>query len=272
MQASTTLIPTREVGAILSRFHTFSAGTYDLKFTQWRSEGAGTIAELGEGNVEFKIGDQVAFLGPQSYAEFVAVDVANVIKIPQGIDLQVAAGALLQGMTAVVLATDAYQVRAGDWVLVPAAAGGVGSLLCQLCNQLGATVIGLVSSAEKAEIAKANGAHHIIDYTENPDFDKEVLRLTGGCGVQVVFDGVGKAIYSRALNSLAKRGVYLYFGNAGGMIDSLNPFDLAPKCISFMRPTLFRYVESAKEFHDLASRVFDLILTGKVPCSCLRYP
>lgn len=223
-------------------------GTYptDLPAILGR-EGSGEVAELGPEVTEFNVGDRVAYISPGAYAEYTAVDARHILKLPEKISLENGAAVLLQGLTAAYLVTDSYKVKPGDFVLVPAAAGGAGNMICQMAANYGATVIGLVSNADKAIFAKQHGAKYVINYTEQ-DFAKEVMKITNGKGVQVVYDGVGAAIYGECIKSLAKYGHYINFGNASGKVDKFDLFDLTPKCLTAMRPSLFYYVETRKEF------------------------
>lgn len=135
-------------------------------------------------------------------------------------------------------------------------------MLCQLARQAGAVVIGIVSTDAKAAWARSNGATHII--TSEDNLPTEVMRITGGRGVQVVYDGIGLSLYAKLLECLGKRGHYINFGNAGGKIEALNPFDLSPKCLTFMRPSLFNYIETREQFLDLANKIIPLVEGGKV--------
>lgn len=231
-------------------------------------EGAGEIAALG-GEVdgshgyELKVGDRVAYLAPASYAEYTVVPATHVLRLPDFVNLEQGAAMLLQGMTAAYLVYDSYCVQPKDWVLVPAAAGGTGSLICQLASAAGGIVIGLVGSEEKGKLARAHGATHIINYKENTNWSAEVMRITEGRGVQVAYDGVGAAIYKQILSCMAKRGSYINFGNASGIIE-VGPFDLTPKCLRLMRPALFHYAETREEFLQLADIVLKALQKGKL--------
>lgn len=231
-------------------------------------EGSGEVAALGEGvnsenGFDLKVGDRVAYLAPASYAEYAVAPATHVLRLPEQISLEQGGAMLLQGMTAAYLVYDSYCVQPGDWVLVPAAAGGTGSLICQMANAAGGNVIGLVGSEEKGALARAHGAKHTINYKENADWPAEVMRITKGRGVQVTYDGVGAAIYKQLLSCMAKRGSYINFGNASGIIE-VGPFDLTPKCLRLMRPTLFNYAETREEFMQFADRVLDSLKNGKL--------
>lgn len=231
-------------------------------------EGSGEVAALGaevdnQHGFDLKVGDRVAYLASASYAEYTVAPAMHVLRLPEQINLEQGAAMVLQGMTAAYLVYDSYCVQPGDWVLVPAAAGGTGSLICQMASAAGGIVIGLVGSEEKGALARAHGAKHTINYKANADWPAEVMRITGGRGVKVTYDGVGAAIYKQILSCMAKRGTYINFGNASGIID-VGPFDLTPKCLSLMRPTLFNYVETREEFMQLADRVLDSLQKGKL--------
>ncbi|PJF18096.1 hypothetical protein PSACC_02092 [Paramicrosporidium saccamoebae] len=225
-------------------------------------EGSGVVESVGEGVSDLAVGDRVGYLGSHSYAEYNAVAAIHVVKLPAGMELEKGAACLLQGLTAGYLVFDSYKVQRGDFVVVPAAAGGTGSLICQLAKLQGATVIGIVSTEKKVQIAKDNGAAHVL--LTSADITAEILKITGGRGAHVVYDGVGMALYEQLRKSLGKRGMYVSFGNAGGLIEKVNPADLIPKCLSFMRPVLFQYLETREEVLDLTSRVLPLIESGKL--------
>lgn len=194
-----------------------------------------------------KKGDRVAYLSPRSYAEYTAVQENQVTKIGDGISFEVAAASILQGMTAFMLTKEATVVKPHDFVLIHAAAGGMGQWLCQVCSQLGAKVIGTVSSEEKAKEAKKCGAHSIINYSTE-DVAERVKEITEGKGVNVVIDGVGQSTFDASLNSLARRGVFLSYGNASGKVPPLDILRLSKNCIQLQRPTLFEYIQTKEEF------------------------
>lgn len=170
-------------------------------------------------------------------------------------------------MTATYLVTDSYCVKRGDYVLVTGAAGGTGGLICQLASTLGATVIGMCSAA-KTEVALSNGARYVVrpPSSDLPEayLETEVAKITGGRGCQVLYDGIGKDLWPIGLGSLAKRGHYINFGNASGIIESINPFDLMTKCRSFMRTGLFQYIGTREEFIYLAQQALGWVAEGKL--------
>ncbi|KAF9132736.1 NADPH:quinone reductase [Mortierella sp. 14UC] len=229
-------------------------------------EGSGEIAEVGpEVKGDFKVGDRVAFMGPGSYAEYAAVSTLSLAKLPDAVSLEQGAALLLQGLTAWSLVRQAYKVEKGDWVLIHAAAGGVGLLLCQMCKLLGANVIGTTSSEAKAQLAKANGADYVVDYSNGYDeLVKKVNELTGNKGVHVVLDGVGAATFDVSLKVVRRLGTVISFGNASGAVPPVNIMRLAEKNIRLMRTTLFQYITTREEFDALSSELLGLVAEGKL--------
>jgi NADPH2:quinone reductase len=228
-------------------------------------EGAGTVESVGEGVESFKAGDRVAYAGPLGgYAETRLIEADRLVKLPGDISFEQAAGMMLQGMTARMLLRAVYSVKSGDTILVHAAAGGVGLILCQWANALGATVIGTVSTEEKAELARAHGCHHPILYTKQ-DFVAEVQKLTAGQKLPVVYDSVGKDTFMQSLECLRPRGLMVSFGNASGPIEPFSPLVLSQKGSLFLtRPTLFHYIATRPELEQSASDLFDVVRSGKV--------
>jgi NADPH:quinone reductase len=229
------------------------------------SEAAGTVESVGAEVRDIAVGDRVAYaMNVGSYAEYAAVPAARLVKLPEGIDAQAAAGAMLQGMTAHYLSTSTYALKTGDTALVHAAAGGVGLLLIQMAKRAGARVFGTVSTPEKARLAREAGADEVILYTEQ-DFQQEVRRMTDGKGVQVVYDSVGKTTFLKSLDSLAPRGVLALFGQSSG---SVPPFDaalLAQKGSLYLtRPSLAHYVLTREELLWRAGDVLKWITTGEL--------
>ena len=201
---------------------------------------------------------------PGSYAEARLMPADRLVVLPEGIDDRQAAAMMLQGMTAQYLLRRTYRVQAGDPVLVHAAAGGVGSILCQWANYLGAIVIGTVGSDEKVAIAKANGCHHTIIYTRE-NFAQRVREITDGAGVAVVYDGVGKATFDGSLDSLRLIGVMASYGNASGPVPPFEPAILSQKgSLFFTRPTLMHYTAAAKDLQASAAELFDVVRGGHV--------
>ena len=229
------------------------------------NEGAGTVEAVGEGVSDLAVGDRVAYASNiGSYAEYIAAPVARLIKLPEKIDEQSAAAAMLQGMTAHYLVTSTYALKSGDTALIHAAAGGVGLLLIQMAKRIGAKVIGTVSTEAKAELAKDAGADEIIRYTEQ-DFEEEVKRITGGKGVQVVYDSVGKTTFLKSLKCLAPRGMLALFGQSSGAVEPFNPALLAQQGSVFLtRPSLFHYAATRKELEWRASEVLTWVTAGEL--------
>ena len=228
-------------------------------------EGAGTVEAVGEGITNVKMGDRVAYAGPVGgYAEERLIDADRLVKLPDDIAFEQAAGMMLQGMTAQMLLRAVYSVKSGDTILVHAAAGGVGLILCQWASALGATVIGTVSTEEKAELARAHGCHHPILYTRQ-DFVAEVDKLTAGQKLPVVYDSVGKDTFMQSLDCLRPRGLMVSFGNASGPVDPISPLILSQKGSLFLtRPTLFHYIATRPELERSATELFNIVRSGKV--------
>ena len=196
-------------------------------------EGAGVVTEVGEGVTEVEVGDVVTYTGAgSSYAERVVVPSWRLVKMPEGLDAEAGAAVMLQGMTAHYLCYATYPLKPGDSCIVHAAAGGVGLLLTQMAKALGATVIGTVSTEEKAELARGAGADHVINYAEQ-DFAAEVERITGGEGVNVAYDAVGLATYEGSLASLAPRGMLALYGQASGPVPPINTATLGRKSLAW---------------------------------------
>ena len=227
------------------------------------SEAAGTIEELGSGVNGFKAGDAVASVSVLgSYAEYALVPAAQLIKVPAGLSPEKAAAAMLQGMTAHYLAYSTYPLKAGDTALVHAGAGGVGLLLTQMASRLGARVITTVSTEAKAELSREAGASDVILYTEQ-DFEAEVKRLTGGKGVDVVYDSVGKTTFDKSLNCLRPRGLLALFGGSSGPVPPFDLIQLSGKGSLFVtRPTLWHYVATRAELEWRAGDVLNWAATG----------
>jgi NADPH2:quinone reductase len=237
-------------------------------------EGAGVVEAVGEGVTSVKIGDRVAYAGPiGGYAEQRIIAADRLAPVPNGIDLDVAAAVMLQGMTARMLLRSIGKVEAGDTILIHAAAGGVGLIACQWAAALGATVIGTVSTEEKAELARAHGCHHPILYTRE-DFVAAVGRITDGAKCRVVYDSVGRDTFMGSLDCLQPRGMLVSFGQSSGPIEPFAPALLAQKGSLFLtRPTLFDYTASATELRESAGELFEMILSGKLrPEIKERYP
>jgi len=227
------------------------------------NEGSGIVQETGPGVTEVAVGDHVAYAGVSgSYAEFAVVPSWRLVKVPKGIDPETAAAAMLQGMTAHYLSHDTYPLKPWDACLVHAAAGGVGLLLVQMAKRRGTRVFGTVSTPEKARLAREAGADDVILYTEN-DFETEVRRLTGGQGVQVVYDSVGQATFEKSLNCLAPRGYLVLYGQSSGPVPSFDPQVLNARGGLFLtRPSLGHYTRDRQELLSRADQVLGWVADG----------
>ena len=228
-------------------------------------EGAGVIDAVGPGVTDLSVGDRVAYGGPVGgYAELRLVPADRLVKLPDSISSEQAAAMMLQGVTAEMLLRRVHQVKAGETILVHAAAGGVGLILCQWAKALGATVIGTVGSEEKAELARSHGCDHPIIYTRQ-DFVAEVDRITGGAKVAVVYDGVGRDTFMKSLDCLHRRGMMASFGNASGAVEPFDALLLARKGSLFLtRPTLYDYTLDPADLQQSARALFDVVESGKV--------
>ncbi len=228
-------------------------------------EAGGTVTAVGPNVTEVKAGDKVAYTGvPGSYAQYAAVPAPRLVALPQGVSTRQGAAAMLQGMTAHYLAYATYPLKKGDACLVHAAAGGVGLLLCQIAKMRGARVIGTVSTEAKAKLAREAGADEVILYTTQ-DFEAEVKRITGGKGVQVVYDSVGKTTWDKSLNCLAPRGLIALYGQSSGPIGQIDPQILNQKGSLFLtRPSLFHHVATREELLQRAGDVLGWVRDGKL--------
>ena len=228
-------------------------------------EGAGTVESVGPDVEHLKAGDRVAYAGPiGGYAEERLVPADRLVKLPDEISFEQAAAMMLQGMTARMLLRAVFPVQQGDTILIHAAAGGVGLVMCQWASALGATVIGTVSSEEKAELARAHGCDHPILYTHQ-DFVAEVKKLTGGEMLPVVYDSVGRTTFAKSLDCLKKRGLMVLFGNSSGPVQPFAPGLLAQKGSLFLtRPTLFDYIRTRQELEQSAGDLVEIVSSGKV--------
>jgi NADPH2:quinone reductase len=229
------------------------------------TEGAGVVESVGPDVTNVKAGDRVAYAGPLGgYAEERLIDAEKLVKLPEGISTERAAGMMLQGMTAQMLLRSVFPVHEGDTILIHAAAGGVGLIMCQWAAALGATVIGTVSTEEKAELARNHGCAHPVVYTKQ-DFVAEVNRITAGEKLPVVYDSVGRDTFMRSLDCLRLRGLMVSFGNASGPVEPISPLLLSQKGSLYLtRPTLFHYVAMREELEQSAAELFDMVSTGKV--------
>ena len=228
-------------------------------------EAVGTIEELGEGVEEFDVGDRVAYaMQIGAYAEQRLIDAQHLVKIPESISNETAAAMMLKGLTAHYLLFRTYPVQPGDTILVYAAAGGVGLILCQWAKLLGATVIGCVGSNEKAALAKANGCDHTIMYRDE-DIASRVREITSGVGVAAAYDSIGKSTFDASLDSLRPFGVLASYGNASGPVDAFSPGILAPKGSLYVtRPTLGTHVSTRELLVEGANRLIEVVSKGDV--------
>jgi NADPH2:quinone reductase len=228
-------------------------------------EGAGTVLSVAPGVTDVAPGQRVAWAGPfGGYAERVSVPAERLVAVPEGVTTRQAAAAMLQGMTAHYLACSTYPLKPGDTCLVHAGAGGVGLLLTQIARMRGARVLTTVSTPEKAELSRGAGAEATIDYTTQ-DFEAEVKRLTGGRGVQVVYDSVGRTTFERSLGSLAPRGMLVLFGQSSGPTGPFDPQVLSQRGSLYLtRPSLFAYVATREELVERAGEVLGWIRDGRL--------
>ena len=229
-------------------------------------EGAGMVEAVGEGVTEVAAGDRVAYAGlpPGAYAEARQIPAHRLVKVPDAISSQQAAAMMLQGMTARYLLRGCYDVKAGDTILIHAAAGGVGLIVCQWAHHLGATVIGTVGSEAKAELARAFGCHHAILYNEE-DFAEQTRDITGGQGVDVVYDSVGQATFMKSLDCLRPMGMMVSFGQSSGMVPTFDPGLLSAKGSLFLtRPTLMTYTAERDALLAHARDLFEVVQSGAV--------
>jgi NADPH2:quinone reductase len=236
-------------------------------------EAAGVVDELGAGVTTLAVGDRVGYCGGPigAYAQAANVPAARLIKLPAGVSCDAAAAMLLKGLTVQYLFRQTYKLSRGETILFHAAAGGVGLIACQWARHLGVTMIGTVSSAEKAKLAKARGCDHIIDYTTE-DVAARVAALTGGKKVPVVYDGVGKDTFIGSLDSLAPRGLLVSFGNASGPVTGVDLGILSAKGSLYVtRPTLATYTATTEMLQSAAAELFDLVAQGAITPDITRH-
>jgi NADPH2:quinone reductase len=227
------------------------------------AEAAGIVEVVGQGVTDVAVGDRVVYTGmpTESYSERRNFSAARLVKIPDGITDNVAAAVLLKGLTAWYLLRRSYRVQKGDPILLYAAAGGVGSLASQWANQIGATVIGVVSTDEKAELAKSQGCAHII--MADDDIPARVKELTDGRGVAAVYDSVGKNTFMASLDSLRPHGTMVSFGNASGPVDPFSPLELAKRGSLYVtRPVLFAFIETREKLLSACDELFEAMNSG----------
>jgi len=245
----------------------FRTGRYPLALPSGLGlEGAGVVEAVGSAVTEVKVGDRVAYAGgpPGAYAEVRNIPADRLVILPDAIDFKTAAAMMLQGMTAQYLLRRTYIVQTGDTILIQAAAGGVGLIVCQWAKALGATVIGTVSSDAKAALAKAHGCDHPIIYTRE-NFVERVKEITGGEGVPVVYDSVGADTFTKSLDCLRPLGMMVTFGQSAGPVAPVDTQELSKRGSLFLtRPTLFTYVAKRADLVQTAQELFDVVGSGKV--------
>ena len=227
------------------------------------SEAAGIVEAIGDGVTDVSVGDRVVYTGmpTDSYSERRNFNASRLVKIPEGITDNVAAAVLLKGLTAWYLLRRSYRVQKGDPILLYAAAGGVGSLVSQWASQIGATVIGVVSTDEKAELAKSQGCAHIV--MADDDIPSRVRELTDGSGVAAVYDSVGKDSFMASLDSLRPHGTMVSFGNASGPVDPFSPLELAKRGSLYVtRPVLFTFIETREKLLSACDELFEAMNSG----------
>lgn len=267
--------PTPKPGEALIQIKAAGVNFIDVYFREGRyptnlpfvvgQEASGIVTEVGSEVRDLKAGDRVAYAGIQgSYAEYATVPASRLVKVPDALDFNDAAAAMLQGMTAHYLSHSTYKIKAGETALVHAAAGGVGALLVQMCKQIGARVIGTAGSREKADLAREAGADECIVYSET-DFESETRRLTNNEGVHVVYDGVGKATFEKGLNVLRPLGYMVLFGGSSGAVPPLDLIKLSQKGSLYVtRPTLVHYTTSRQDLDWRAGDVLKWASEGKL--------
>ncbi len=229
------------------------------------NEGAGTVIATGEGVSDLAVGDRIAYAGPiGAYADERVIAADRLVKVPDGIDTRTAAGMMLKGMTAEYLLRRTFSVQPGQTILFHAAAGGVGLIAGQWAKHLGATVIGTAGSKEKCDLALAHGYDHVINYRED-NFVEAVKDLTGGKGVPVVYDSVGRDTFPGSLDCLMPRGMWVSFGQSSGSLEPVNMAILSQKgSLYATRPTLFTYIASRADLEESATALFDVVSSGAV--------
>ena len=229
-------------------------------------EGSGIVEAIGEGVTEVAVGDRVAYAGipPGAYAEVRRIPAHRLVQLPEKISFQQGAAMMLQGMTARYLLRGCYDVKKGDTILIHAAAGGVGSIVCQWAKHLGATVIGTVGSPAKAELARVHGCDHTILYNDE-DFTARTKEITGGNGVDVVYDSVGQATFMQSLDCLRPMGMMVSFGQASGSVPPLDLGELAARGSLFLtRPSLMAYTAAREDLLNHAGDLFEVVQSGAV--------
>ena len=230
------------------------------------AEGAGEIKEVGTKVEGFSVGDRVAYAGAPlgAYSSERNYPIKNLVKIPNGIDFEIAATLMTKGLTAYYLLFKTYAVSSNETILFHAAAGGVGQVFCQWAKSIGCKIIGTVGSDEKINIAKKNGCDFVINYSKD-DFGKKVLEFTKGKGVPVVYDGVGKNTFHKSIECLKTRGMMVSFGNASGSLENIDvKKSIQPKGLYFTRPAMWHYLSTQDEMNEGADKLFETVKLGKI--------
>ena len=269
-------IPKPGPGEVLIRHHAIGlnfidtymrSGLYPVQLpATLGSEGAGVVEAVGDGVTRFKTGDRVAHgaAGRGAYVEYQALPADRVSRLPDGVEFKTAAAAMLKGMTAEMLLRRCYPLKAGEVCLVWAASGGVGTILTQWAKAIGGVVIGCVGSEGKMELARSHGCDHVILY-KTEDVAARVREITGGAGVRVSYDGVGRASFDASIKSLGRRGMLVTYGNASGPVPAFEPLVLSRAGSLYLtRPTLFDYVATTEELDASAAALFEVIEAGAV--------
>lgn len=226
-------------------------------------EAVGEIIETGEGELYgLQKGDRVVFIGPKAYAEYTAVNALHVYKVPAGIPDNVAVSSVMQGLAALTLTKEACNVEKGQWALVHAAAGGVGQWLCQLLSRRGVHVIGTASTDKKRDIARISGAAHVLDYND-PGIVSKIQELTGGLGVDVIFDGVGNSTFNLDLATVRRKGTVVIFGTPSSTPE-VQLSQLTPKNLRLLKPTFMSYIITRSEFEYYMKQLFELLATKSI--------
>lgn len=282
MQLESIALPAPGPGEVLLRQHAIGlnfidvyqrTGLYPLQLPSGLGqEAAGVVEAIGDGVTEVAVGDRAAYAGgaPGAYADLRVMPAGGLVKLPDAVDFETAAAMMLKGLTAQYLLRQTYPVKSGDRILVHAAAGGVGLLLCQWARELGATVIGTVGSDDKAKLAHAHGCEHPVVYTRE-NFVERVREITAGRGVHVVYDSVGKATFMDSLACLRPRGMMVSFGNATGAVPAFEPGLLARMGSLFLtRPTLGHYADSRAALLAMSEDLFALVTNGKLRVNVMQ--
>lgn len=263
-------------GEILLRQHAIGLNFIDVYFRTGLypqplpgglgKEGAGVVEAVGEGVTNVQPGDRVAYAGAPNgaYADLRVMPAAVVVKLPDAISFETAAAMMLQGLTVQYLFRSTYPLKAGQTILFHAAAGGVGLIACQWARAIGVQLIGTVGSKEKGELALAHGAAHVINYNDE-DIVARVKEITGGAGVPVVYDSVGKDTFAASLDCLQRRGLMVSFGNASGAVEPFTPGELSRRgSLYITRPTLFDYMTNQHDAETMSAELFEMVTSGKV--------